>query len=140
MRLFAVILLITALSAFTSCADRLGKIEESLAEAKETGQFQEVTALADSLMKDSADVSAENLAALSVVYIEISNRAVETDSAAMARHAMEAYRALYRRVLNQDSTVFTEIEEENPRLDFSRIDSDYTKALNQLDALERLKK
>lgn len=139
-------IVLTALMALmASCAPRSGvdDVADGIASARESGDFAQVTAMADSVADMADRLSSEQLGALAVAYVEITNNAVVLDSTGRAERAMRNFTRLYDTMMSRDSAeardVIADIADENPRINLNEIDSAYTRALQQITTLNSLK-
>lgn len=140
-------IVLTALMAMmaSSCASRSGvdDVADGIASARESGDFAQVTAMADSVADMTDRLSSEQLGALAVAYVEITNNAVALDSTGRAERAMRNFTRLYDTMMSRDSAeardVIADIADENPRINLNEIDSAYTRALQQIATLNTLK-
>ncbi len=137
--------LIPAAAAFLwSCSTSNSGIQE-LAGALESADstFSPVMALGavDSISKTRDDLSPRDLALLQGITVEIVNRLVDCDSADAAARGMTLWKENYRYMMARDSaamaSAMAEMASANPLLEATRVDSIYTRGLDQLKALER---
>lgn len=126
-------------AACSGIGSRLDDLAGSIDSISSTGDFNTALAIADSLTADTASLDPSQSVRLMAAWVAITNEATRLDSADVAIHAMTGFTAVYSSAYAKDSSAtesqIRKLHDKNPALDLNRVDTLYTAALSQLDAL-----
>lgn len=135
---FAALLLVAGCSSVNSDVESLaGRVNS----ADDSTDWCVILQEADSLCVRRDDLSARDMAVTQGAIVEIVNNLVDCDSVDAAARGMRLWVDNYRYMTERDSSgmarAMADVAATNPLLDARRIDSVYTRGLEQLSALER---